>query len=60
MMLLFGWAEHKRLYDWLKPGSQAVSWAWAPLGLGAILGQKEILQGKENAYPGEQAVGFVT
>nr|CAA50763.1 light harvesting complex I chlorophyll binding protein [Pyrobotrys stellata] len=52
MFLLMGWAEHKRLYDFVKPGSQAVGWAWAPLGLGSITGVEEPLVAKENGYPG--------
>jgi hypothetical protein len=44
-LLLFGFVETKRLYDFRNPGSQ---------GDGSFLGVTDGLKGKENGYPGER------
>jgi light-harvesting complex I chlorophyll a/b binding protein 5 len=44
-LLLFGWVETKRFYDFRNPGSQ---------GDGSFLGVTDGLKGRENGYPGRR------
>lgn len=43
-LVLFGWVETKRWYDFKNPGSQ---------GDGSFLGFTDEFKGTENGYPGE-------